>query len=279
MLVTLKLCVTHYRERAANETHTPPGISHPWNFWSATILAAEGRLSFHKEYVVYEVMARGEELHPTRRPDGRFELSLAFDRAAARPLVLLPAALRELKLTTTPRDDRAEVALSVKVVDARQQLLADALPMEISLLDAAGRSVEKIYRALAPGESWRLSLPSVSKSQGWRVRELVSGLTSEQTVEPPLSAPVALTASQVLVPRPADVLQFLTPPAPAPAGKASADFDPLRAVTLPEDEKLSPKTSARVFILLERPQVAASGEALTLLRGLVAKNVYFRAAC
>src|SRR5439155_407088 len=27
---------------AVNDTRTPPGIYHPWNFWSATILAAEG---------------------------------------------------------------------------------------------------------------------------------------------------------------------------------------------------------------------------------------------
>ena len=262
---------------AANDTHPPPGIHHPWNFWSATLLAAEGRLSFAKDCVVYDVLAGGKELRPTRGADGRFTLPVGFDRAAARPFVVLPAALRELRLNLTPSRDRTELALGVEVVDARQQVLADALPLEIALLDAAGRSVETVYRALAPGETWRLALPAVNKPQAWRVRvrELVSGLTAEQTVEPPLPVPLALTASPVLVPRPADVRQFLTAPAPALATK-SAEFDPLQAVALPEDAVLPPKTSARVVILLDRPQVVASGPALTELAAQFAAQLRTR---
>ena len=262
---------------AANDTHTPPGIHHPWNFWSATLLAAEGRLSFVKDCVVYDVLADGKELRPTRGADGRFTLPVAFDRAAARPLVVLPAALRELRLDLAPGREPARVAVSVEVVDARQQVLADALPLEIALLDAAGRSVETIYRALGPGEPWRLALPAVTKPQAWRVRvrELVSGLTAEQAVQPPTAAPAALIASPVLVPRPADVRQFLTPPVPSPVSK-STGFDPLQAVVMPEDAALPPKTSARVVILLDRPQVTAAGAALTELAAQLATQLRAR---
>ncbi len=251
---------------AANDTHPPPGIYHPWNFWSATLLASEGRLSFAQDCVVYDVLAGGQELRPTRGADGRFTLPVAFDRAAARPLVVLPAALRELRLTLAPRSDQTELAVSVEVVDARQQVLADALPLEIALLDAAGRSVETIYRALAPGEPCRLALPTTTRQEPWRVRvrELVCGLTTEQTVRPPAPVPAVLPATPVLVARPADVRRFLTPPKPAPASQ-SVEFDPLQAVALPEDAALPPKTSARVVILLDRPQVVAGGTALTEL--------------
>ena len=410
---------------AANDTHPPPGIQHPWNFWSATLLAAEGRLAFARDCVVYDVLAGGQELRPTRGADGRFTLPVAFDRAAARPLVVLPAALRELRLTTrltadrgmppasgaavpaasvlqasrlqtaaspsemlgglrqagtpaplreptelaigvdrpsgaavpaasvlqasrlqpaappsetpgglrqagtpaplreptelaigvdrpsgaavpaatvlqasrlqaaaspsetlgglrqagtpAPLGERAELAVSVEVVDARQQVVAEALPLEIALLDAAGRSVETIYRALAPGETCRLLLPAVTREEPWRVRvrELVSGLTAEQTVRLLPAAPAALTAAPVLVPRPADVRRFLTPPAPAPA-RTSDEFDPLQAIALPEDAARPPKTSARVVILLDRPQAVAGGTALAELAAQFAAQLRTR---
>lgn len=230
---------------AVNDTRTPPGIHHPWNFWSATILAANGELSLDKQYAVYDLLDGGEVLKPAPDAKGRFKLPVSFDRVAGKVFVLTPAPLKELRLTHKQTNSKCE--FKADIIDARGASLGDPWPMEITLIDEDGKFQEQYYRALAPKDVFRLQLPLVAKPTAWRVRvkEMVSGLTSELSLPLTPDNITPVKESTTLLPRPHDVREFLS----GFRGKG--------------DAKKNRNDVQPLLILLDRAQVVKYGEKLT----------------
>ena len=195
---------------AVNDTRTPPGIYHPWNFWSATILAARGELSFDKPYAIYDLLDGGQLLRPEPNGAGRFKLSLAFDRCAGRALVVAPAPLSELRLAVARSTDGSQVAIKSQVITDEGKQIADPWPLEISVLNERGVAVETLHRACRSTDEVRLTLPGAAQQREWTVRvtELVSGLVATAAIELKPQPTIELTVAAVLVPRPQDVREF-----------------------------------------------------------------------
>jgi hypothetical protein len=230
---------------AVNDTRTPPGIYHPWNFWSATVLAAESELSFDKQYTVYDLLSGGEMLETVPDGKGRFKLPVSFDRVAGKAFVLTPAPLKELRLTH--QQVEREWEFKADVIDARGESLGDPWPLEITLLDETGKVQEQYYRALALQDTFRLELPIVTKPIAWqvRVKEMVSGLTSELNIPLTQGKMAPVEASPSLIPRSHDVQKFLS----SLRGK--------------NESKKKGDGAQQVQILLDRAQVLKHGEKLT----------------
>lgn len=234
---------------AVNDSHPPPGIYHPWNFWSATVLAGEAKLRFDEPYVVYDLLGGGKEIRLQRNAEGRCELLVPFDRSAGRAFVLIRAAIRGVKLSLAERSVGGRIALAAEVIDENGRTVRDPLPFEITLIDDAGREVETVYRALGPGRTLQLPVPVPPRGVTWRVqvRELISGRTVESKVTLEAAPALALAVSRVLVPRPGEVVRFLT-------GAA--------------DEKKDRAEPRRYVVLLDRSQ--AAGELAKLAERLAA---------
>lgn len=137
-----------------NDTHPYPGIVHPGNFWSATIMATRSQLLCDKPYYAYDLLAGGQEIRatPTTAPAGRFTLPVNFDRCSGRAFILTERPIRALTATAQP-DANGELTLSVRITDDQQRDFQTPLPCEITRLDAAGRTIETLYRALGPKPS------------------------------------------------------------------------------------------------------------------------------
>lgn len=263
---------------AVNDTHTPPGIYHPWNFWSATILASESQLKFDRPYIVYDLLDGGRQLQAMPDGEGRFSLPVQFDRLAGKAYVFCESPLEKLQIKVEPPRADGTSQLSLVVQDAAGQPIQDPVPCEIRVLDQQQRVVERLYRALTPRGALQLQLPTAQAANYTvEVQELISGLAATAKVSVPKAPQLMSLAHQVHMPRESEVRWFLEQrrtPTPAQRRKAThADgtFDPLIPVELPGDEELQPSAEKQFVILLDPAQVAEQPEIASLAESLSAK--------
>ena len=245
-----------------NDTHPPPGIVHPWNFWSATIMATHSQLLLDKPYFTYDLLAGGTEARATPTAGGRFALPVNFERCAGRAYVLTESPLRALSVSAQT-DANGELTLSARVTDDQQREFQSPLPCEITRLAAPDQVLETLYRALGPKHSATLPFTSRNRRSASliRVRELASGLTAELHLAPPDAPPPPLTAQPVLTPRPGEVRAFFanirqpTGPAPKPVAAANPGVatDFLTAVELPDDAR---ELAREILLVLDPRQLA-----------------------
>ncbi len=252
---------------AVNDTHTPQGIYHPWNFWSATILASESELQFDQPYVVYDLLDGGRQSQAEPNGEGRFTLPVQFDRLAGKAYVFCESPLESIRLTGAAPQADGSWQIAAAVQDTKGRTIEDAVPFEISLLDEQRQTVEHLYRALKPGETLTLRLPTSQPGATYRaiVRELVSGLIAESITTPIAETPLVGEPRQVLMPRGSEVRQFFAPQRVATdaqrrQAEPSQTFDPLKPVQLPEDDASVPPAEKRFVILLDPSQVAEQPE-------------------
>ncbi|QDU93779.1 PQQ-binding-like beta-propeller repeat protein [Lignipirellula cremea] len=206
---------------AVNDRRTMPGIVHPWNFWSATVMAGRSTLSFDGDYVLYDLLEGGREITLTKQADGRFTTEVQFNRCAGRAYLVMNEPIRRVDLVTSQatRDGPFEIVATAN--SAGGFPFASPLPFEIRLIDPAGETVQTLYRPLGPGYHSRVTIPAAGASGDWKVvvRELASGITAETTLfkrpyDPSEDDRPRQPASPVMLPRPAEVAQFLRGDAP-----------------------------------------------------------------
>ena len=212
-----------------NDTHPYPGIVHPWNFWSATIIATRSQLLCDKLYFAYDLLASGQEIRATAATNaaGRFTLPVSFDRCSARAFILTERPIRGLTAFAQP-DPNGELLLSARISDDQDREFQTPLPCEITRLDATGRTIETLYRALGPKHTATLPAPTRTAAS-LRIRELASGLTAQLSLPAPPVAPptLAFTASPTLIPRPSEVRAFFAPSSTqAPSSQILLLLDP-----------------------------------------------------
>ncbi|MCE9530157.1 MAG: PQQ-like beta-propeller repeat protein [Planctomycetes bacterium] len=196
---------------AVNDTHPWPGIQHPWNFWSATIMASRSKLSFDRPYVIYDLLNGGKETILTEKEDGRFVLPVEFDRCAGVALLAATAPIRAVRVRTLKETYGGSIPLEADVQDQEGRVFDSPIPCEITLIDDKGKIVETLFRALGPNRSIRLNIPREAAAGLWRVRvrELASGRTETAEVRKIALEPAVAAASPVLMPRPTEVSRFL----------------------------------------------------------------------
>ncbi|MDA1015308.1 MAG: PQQ-binding-like beta-propeller repeat protein [Planctomycetota bacterium] len=194
---------------AVNDKRTPPGIEHPWNFWSATILSSRSTLTFDKPYVLYDLLEAGREIQLQRLGD-RFVHPVTFDRCSGRAYIATTSPIRSLNVKTDVTAYRS-ATLRIEVKDDQQATFVDALPFEFTVVDEAGNNVQTIYRALGPESSVSVPLPGYAKAGTWsvRVRELASGMTAIVPIKKLVAELPIAAASPVLMPRAGSVSRFL----------------------------------------------------------------------
>ncbi len=250
---------------AVNQTPVWPGIHHPWNFWSATVMAAAAELTFDKPYVLYDVLAGSTEIQLKQKQNGRYVLPVSFDRCSGRSYILTNAPIRSVRLRTLAKANGGPVVVEADVVDATGKVIRDPLPFEISVIDDNGETVQSIYRALGGDHQTRLSIPAVAQAGQWRIRarELASGRYAEAIVDKLAAEPTLFTASDVLIPRPDDVRRFLKTVSSEPARKEVAKnepktFDPLIAVSPATESTAAESADTESDSAVTQKQIPAS---------------------
>ncbi len=251
--ITSELADTSPRVAAAvfsvNDKRTPPGIVHPWNFWSATIISSRSTLTFDKPYILYDLLEGGREIELIQDGD-RYTHDVTFDRCAGRAYIATTRPIRSLSVRTIPQTSGDDIPVVVEIRDDQDVTFADPLPVQIDVLDDRGQTVQSIYRALGPTSQASVTIPTHAKAGAWsvRVRELASGITATASIHKLAAESIATEVSSVLVPRPSDVSTFVN------RGET-------KAADLP------------VLIALDHRQIKLYGEAIQVLADQLAAEI------
>jgi len=196
---------------AVNDRHPMPGVLHPWNFWSATIMANESELSFDEPYILYDLLEGGRAISLQRGDDGRYHTPVEFSRCSGRAYVVTSSPISAASVNIVWSSQGGPLQIKADVRATQGQRFAGAWPFEITLFDPSGKSVQTIYRALGGDRRTTLTIPSAGIDGDWRVqaRELVAGHVATAIISNKTSVSPAKVASSVIVPRPNEIAEFL----------------------------------------------------------------------
>ncbi len=108
----------------------------------------------------------------------------------------LPSAIDKVALKVADRlAAGTDLSFRASVANAGGETIDAAFPLEITLLDAAGKEQLHVFRSAKPAfeMAWRVPVNLASGAWKLRVRELISGAVSEAKIDvtPPVSAAVA----------------------------------------------------------------------------------------
>jgi len=234
---------------SVNDKRTPPGIVHPWNFWSATIISSRSKLTFDKPYILYDLLEGGREIELTQDGD-RFIHDVTFDRCAGRAYIATTRPIRSISVRTIPQTTGGDIPVVVEVRDDQDATFVDPLPMQIDVLNDRGQTVQSIYRALSPASQTSVTIPTHAEAGAWsvRVRELASGITATASIRKLTAESSATQVSPVLVPRPGAVGRFVN------RGKAG-------------------ETDLPVLIALDHRQIKLHGDPIQVLADELAAHI------
>lgn len=135
-------------------------------------------------YAIYDVLA-GKRVEPVLRRD-RWSVTADLSVFPGAILALLPAPVEGVQLAAGLSADRARLAVQARVTDDKERTLDAAVPLEVTVRDAAGGTRYHLYRTAVHG-LWEETLPVAANDRGgrWTVRvaELLSGRQSSGGIE------------------------------------------------------------------------------------------------
>ncbi len=164
----------------------------------------------------------------------------------------LPSAIDKVALKTTAKlAAGTDLSFQASVANASGEMIDAAFPLEITILDAAGRERLHVYRSAKPSFEMAWRVPANLAPGAWklRVRELISGTVGEARIDvaaPAVPVAASLDTRPVWAHDPDRIHEFVTGkglPADAPAIVIAIDAE--QPWTRPHAEKLAATLKAR----------------------------------
>jgi hypothetical protein len=156
------------------------------------------------------------ESNQARATEEGYVYPLDFTRSEGRILVMSERPIHDvtLKAQWVSRPDGDVLRVEPLVLDDKGKPFADALPFEVTVLDADGRECKRVFRTAGPGATVELAMGRNGAGGSWTVkaRELASGREASAVLSlkalPPM-APVVQGDGKVLARRPGEIARFL----------------------------------------------------------------------
>lgn len=145
--------------------------------------------------VCYDVL----EMRPVEvKTDGDWmTLQADLRHMAGKVFAFLPSPIDKVSLKATAKlTAGTDLNFQAAVVNAAGQTIDASFPLEITLLDAGGKTWLQVFRAASPAfeTAWRVPVNVPAGAWKLRIRELISGTVAETAVEVSAAASLALDA-------------------------------------------------------------------------------------